>query len=66
MWGQKKNKNSERLQQLGKLQDKARHIIHFLPPQLPLDHIYHKEKILKLRNFISLQNALLIKGYFGS
>ena len=52
---------------MSKLQDKAlRTIIHFLSPQSPLDYIYHNENILKLRDFISLQNTLLIKDYFDS
>ena len=58
--------NSEKLHQLSKLQDKALRIIHFLSPQSPLDHIYHNENILKLRDFISLQNTLLIRDYFDS
>ena len=64
IWGQKNN--SEKPHQLSKFQDKALHIIHFLSPQSPLDHIYHNENILKLRDFISLQNTLLIKDYFDS
>ena len=64
IWGQKNN--SEKLHQLSKLQDKALRIIHFLSPQSPLHHIYHDENILKLTDFISLQNTLLIKDYFDS
>ena len=63
IWDQRNN--SEKLHQLSKLLDKALHIIHFLSPQSPLDHIYHNENVPKLRDFISLQNTLLInKGLF--
>ena len=64
IWGQKNN--FEKLYQLSKLQDKALCIIHFLSPQSPLDHIYHNENVLKLRDFTLLQNTLLIKNYFDS
>ena len=64
-YGAKKN-NSAKLHQLNKLQDKALHVIHFFSPQSPLDHIYHNENILELRDFISLQNTLLIQDYFDS
>ena len=64
IWGQKNN--SEKLHQLSKHQVKALHIIHFLSLQSPLDLIYHNENILKLRDFIYLQNTLLIKDYFDN
>ena len=37
-----------------------------MPPGSPVNPIYHKEKILKLKDFVSLQNALFVKDYFDN
>ena len=42
-----------------KLQDKAIHIISFLPKDASVKEAYSTRKILKKGDFISLQNALL-------
>ena len=43
------------------LQDKALRIINFLPNNCPISGTYEKLNILKLRDFIRLQNALFVK-----
>ena len=46
------------------LQDKALRIIKILPNTVPVSEIYKTSKILKLSDYISLQNDLLLKNYF--
>ena len=47
-----------------KLHDKALQIIGFLPKGNPMNDIYENSKILDLQDYISLQNALLVKDCF--
>ena len=61
MWGQSKTELFKKIQ---KLQDKAVRIINFLPNTALVSEIYKTTKILKLSNYISLQNALLVKNCF--
>ena len=60
-WGQSKTELFKKIQ---KLQDKAVRIINFLPNTAPVSEIYKTTKILKLSDYISLQNALLVKNCF--
>ena len=46
------------------VQDKALCIINFQPNTAPASEIYETSKILKLSDYISLQNALLVKNCF--
>ena len=50
MWGQK----------IETLQEKAIRIIKFLPNNAPASKEMHKLRILKLKDFITLQNKLLV------
>ena len=61
IWGQSKTEPSNKIQIL---EDKALCIINFLPNIAPVSEIYKTSKILKLSDYISLQNALLVKNYF--
>ena len=61
IWGQSKN---NLFQEIEKLQDKAIRIISFLPKGASVKEAYSTLKILKIRDFISLQNALLVKDVF--
>ena len=62
IWGQSK---SDHFRKLVELQDKALRIINFLPDRAPLRDIYKNSKILKLPDYIALQNTLLIKDFFN-
>ena len=62
IWGQSM---SHHLRKLIELQEKALRIINFLPDTAPLKDIYKNSKILKLPEYIALQNALLIKDFFN-
>ena len=59
IWGQEKTALFRRIENL---QDKALRIINFLPNNFPISPTYEKLNVLKLRDFISLQNALLVKN----
>ena len=61
IWGQSKTKL---FQEIEKLQDKAIRIISFLPKGASVKEAYSTVKILKIRDFLSLQNALLVKDVF--
>ena len=61
IWGQSKTKLFQKIE---KLQDKAIRIINFLPKGASVKEAYSTLKILKIRDFISLQNALLVKDIF--
>ena len=61
IWGQTKTKL---FQEIEKLQGKAVRIINFLPKGVSVKEAYSTLKILKMRDFISLQNALLVKDVF--
>ena len=61
LWGQSKSKL---FQGIEKLQDKAVCIISFSPKGASVKQAYSTLKILKIRDFISLQNALLVKDVF--
>ena len=62
IWGQSK---SDHFRKLVKLQEKALRIINFLPDATPLRDIYMNLKVLKLPDYIALQNTLLIKDFFN-
>ena len=61
IWGQSK---SDHFRKLVKLQEKALRIINFLPDATPLRDIYMNLKVLKLPDYIALQNTL-IKDFFN-
>ena len=61
IWGQTK---TDLFRKLIELQEKALRIINFLPDTAPLNNIYKNSKILKLPDYIALQNALLVKDFF--
>ena len=62
IWGQLK---SDHFRKLIELQDKALRIINFLPDTAPLRDINKDSDILKLPDYIALQEALLIKDFFN-
>ena len=62
IWGESK---SDHFRNLVKLQEKALRIINFLPDATPLRDIYMNLKVLKLPDYIALQNTLLIKDFFN-
>ena len=51
-------------QEIQKLQDKAIRVISFLPKGTSVKEAYSTLKILKIQDFTSLQNALLVKDVF--
>ena len=61
IWGQTK---TDLFRKINKLKDKALRIIKFLPKGISINDKYKNSKILKLQDYISLQNALLVKDYF--
>ena len=61
IWGQSKTKL---FQEIEKLQDKAIQIIRFLPKGASVKEAYSTLKILKIWDFVSLQNAPLVKDIF--
>ena len=61
IWGQSKTKL---FQQIEKLQDKAIRIISFLPKGVSVKEACSTLRNLKTQDFISLQNALLVKDVF--
>ena len=60
VWGQKENE-SQILKTIGALQDKAIRIINFLPNETPVQNIYKNDKILKIKDYIKLQNILFVR-----
>ena len=58
IWGQTK---TDLFRKIENLQDKALRIINFLPNRTPTNDAYENSKILKLQDYISLQNALQVK-----
>ena len=58
VWGHEK---SAPFRKIENLQDKALRIINFLPNNCPLSGTYEKLNILKLCDFIRLQNVLFVK-----
>ena len=62
IWGQPK---SDHFRKPVELQDKAIRIINFLPDTAPLRDIYENSEILKLPDYIALQNTLLTKDFFS-
>ena len=60
-WGQSKTEPFNKIQ---KIQDEAIRIINFLPNTAQVSEIYKTSKILKLFDYISLQNTLLVKNWF--
>ena len=62
IWQQSK---SDHFRKLVELQDKALRVISFLLDTAPLRDIYKNSQILKLPDYIALQNALLINDFFS-
>ena len=60
-WGQSKPEHFDKIQNL---QDKALRIMNSLWNTVPVSKICKTSKILKLFDYISLQNALLVKNCF--
>ena len=58
IWGQDQN---EEFKKIEKLQEKALRIIHFLPLTAPVEKQMYKINILKLKDFIILENILSVK-----
>ena len=58
IWGQNQN---EKFKKTGKLQEKAISIINFFPLNTPIEKQMNEMYILKLQDFIKLQNVLLVK-----
>ena len=63
IWGQTKSNLFKKVQ---KLQEKALQIIYFLPKTAPVKKIYKISKILKISDYVSLQNTLLVKDCFNA
>ena len=61
IWGQSKTKL---FQEIEKLQDKAIRIICFLPKGASVKEAYSTLEILKIWDFISLENVLLVKHVY--
>ena len=61
VWGQ--NSNSTHIKQISSLQDKAIRIINFKPYRSTRNPLYKENAILKLEDFIKVQNCLLIHDY---
>ena len=61
VWGQKSN--AVHIKLISNLQDKAIRIISFKPYRSTRNPLYKDSKILKLEDFIRLQNCLLIHDY---
>ena len=57
--------NSGHFRKSVELQEKALKINNFFPDTTPLRDIYKISKILKLPDYRTLQNALLIKDFFN-
>ena len=65
IWGQRE-RIPETIQKINNLQDKAIRIINFMPPNAPIAETYKKGNILKLRDYIFLQNTLFIKDFLNN
>ena len=57
MWGQYQGPEFKKIETL---QDKAIRIVKFLPNNVPVSKEMHKLRILKLKDFITLQNILFV------
>ena len=58
IWGQEHSNEFKRIE---KLQEKATEIIKFLPNDAPMTKTMKELKILKLKDFSTLQNILFVK-----
>ena len=58
MWGQDQN---EEFKKTEKLQEKAVRIINFLPLNAPVEKRIYEINILKLNDFVMLQNIVFVK-----
>ena len=58
MWGQYQGTEFKKI--IETLQEKAIRIINFLPNNAPVSKEMHKLRILKLKDFITLQNVLFV------
>ena len=61
VWGQS---NSSHFTKICKLQNRALRVISFSDFEAAADPLYKEYKILKLKNFISLQNCLFVHDFF--
>ena len=61
IWGQAKSNLFKKVQ---KLQEKALWIINFVPSTAQVNKIYKNSKILKISDYVSLQNAFFVKDCF--
>ena len=60
IWGQDQN---EEIKKIEKLQEKAIRIINLLPLNAPVEKQIYEMNILKLKDFIMLQNILFVKDW---
>ena len=60
VWGQREIE-SQLLKTIGTLQGKAIRIINFLPNETLVQNIYKKDKILKIKDYIKLQNIFFVR-----
>ena len=60
IWRQ--NQNNLRFTKLTKLQNKALKVINFQSSDLPTGSLYHKNKGVKIADFISYKNALFVRN----
>ena len=62
IWGQDQN---EEFKKIEKLQEKAIRIISFLPLNATVEKQMYEMNILKLKDFIMLQNIVFVKDYLS-
>ena len=60
VWGQREIE-CQLLKTIGTLQDKAIRIINVLPNETPVQNIYKKDKILRIKDYIKLHNILFVR-----
>ena len=58
IWGQREARLFRNIQEL---QDKAIRIINFKPDEYDVNRLYYENKILKIKDFITLKNTLFVK-----
>ena len=54
-------KSKSRIQEDIKLQEKAKKVIYFLPLNVPVEKQMYEINMLKLKDFIMIQNILFVK-----
>ena len=63
VWGQRNKLNANKLDVIAKLQDRAIRIINFKQFREDPDPLYKDNEILKIQDFIKVQNILLVHDY---